>query len=222
MSDNAGSDDQIIIDLYAGTYWISIDGALILADPITFDEGDYVLNIMGLGLPIELARFEGHSMDSEVQLEWTTLSEAGSEEFIVQRSSDAVSWLDLGSIAAQGFSAEAIDYLHIDRQPTVGDNFYRLKMMDLDGSFEYSGVVNVPFHSTGDISVYPNISQNSITVDFGGQEPSKFHIIDTYGKIWRTIVTEDVRAEVDISQLNSGMYYLHFQNQAKALPIVKQ
>ncbi|NND07800.1 MAG: T9SS type A sorting domain-containing protein [Saprospiraceae bacterium] len=222
MSDNAGSDDQIEIDLYAGTYWISIDGALTFADPITFDEGPYILNIMGLGLPIELARFEGYSMESEVQLEWTTLSEAGSEHFIIQRSNDAISWMGVGTVPAQGFSAEAIDYMHIDRQPSIGNNFYRLKMMDLDGSFEYSSVVNIPFRSSGEISVYPNISQNRITVDFGAQQPARFHIIDTYGKVWRTIVSEDIRAEVDISSLNAGMYFLHFEDQAKALPIVKQ
>ncbi len=222
-SSNEGLDnDQINMNLLAGTYWISIDGALNIGLPTTFDEGSFTLNVMGTALPVQLTRFEGHPNNQEVHLEWTTASEVGSEEFVVQRSTDALSWMDLGTVAAQGFSTEVINYLHVDRQPAVGNNFYRLKMLDLDGSFEYSSVVNVPFRSGEDIRVYPNVSQNQITVDFGSQSPGRFHIIDAYGKVWRTVVTEDVRAEVDISNLSSGMYYLHFEDQAKALPIIKQ
>ncbi len=223
FSNQVGS-DSILAELdTAGVYWIIVDGEGFDENgEIMYNQGSFTLSISGTSLPIQLARFEAFPQNNEVKLEWTTASEVNSEKFIVQRSDDGLFWTDISIVDAQGFSEILTDYQHTDFQPMNGDNYYRLKMMDLDGSYEYSNVVNVAFGGHGQLKVYPNISSTMITVDFGEETPSEFHIIDAYGKVYRSIDTEDHRSDIDISQLASGMYYLHFEDRSEALPFIKQ
>ena len=200
-----------------------IDGAVsILSNGFAYDQGAFTLDIMAQSLPISLSRFDGYKQNNEVVLEWTTVSEINSEKFMVQRSGNLEEWSNLAEVQAMGFSEAVNDYQHIDHQPLPGANYYRLKMMDLDGSFEYSPVVSVSLERELEIRIYPNVTHQLVTVDFGEVPPGDFHIVDMYGKVWRTVVAHENRSEIDLSDLAAGMYYFYFKDQSRALPVLKQ
>lgn len=94
-------------------------------------------------LPVELIGFFGAVVGGAVQLNWETSYEYNSKEFIVQRSSDLMNYQDLGVVPAIGDSGERTKYSFVDPFPLQGVNYYRLKKVDRNGTFEYSKVLDI-------------------------------------------------------------------------------
>ncbi len=97
-------------------------------------------------LPVQLISFTGQKFnDHESQLDWTTASETNNQEFIVERSSDGLVFTEIGRKAGAGNSGSINNYELIDLTPLSGINYYRLKQVNFDGTFDYSNVISVSF-----------------------------------------------------------------------------
>jgi hypothetical protein len=110
----------------------------------------------GVVLPIELSVFTAQPLNTtDVQLNWTTASEINSSHFDIERSNQGISWENIGTVAAAGNSQSNLYYSLIDQKvfdpnkPTETNFYYRLKMVDHDGYFEYSVVRQVRFETIG-------------------------------------------------------------------------
>jgi len=107
-------------------------------------------------LPVELVYFRASlTPESMVSLEWLTASELNNEAFEVERSKDGFDFSLIARISGAGTTTEQKEYALIDEQPLSGLSYYRLKQIDFDGTFTYSGLVSV---RRGDdpFTVYPN------------------------------------------------------------------
>ncbi|WP_254411179.1 T9SS type A sorting domain-containing protein [Dyadobacter diqingensis] len=118
-------------------------------------------------LPVTLISFsvkkktEGRS----AALSWITSSETNSDRFEIERSQSGKSWNKIGDVESSGESAVQINYSFDDIQPLSGENLYRLRMVDKDGTFAYSRIQSVKFEGIGtDLSVYPNPSTDKLIV----------------------------------------------------------
>ncbi|WEK34321.1 MAG: FG-GAP-like repeat-containing protein [Candidatus Pseudobacter hemicellulosilyticus] len=111
------------------------------------DGTGYVImrNINGqpVGLPVSLVAFTAERKDKKIQLSWRTAMEINSDYFDVERSADGVHFSSIGRVAAQGNSGSMVEYSSIDQTPLAGENFYRLTMVDKDGSFKRSNVIRL-------------------------------------------------------------------------------
>lgn len=136
-------------------------------------------------LPIELFSFKGAIADQSVVLDWTTQSEKDASEFEVQRSLDGQHWKTIGAVKAAGSSNTLRNYQFIDNQP-FALNYYRLRMVDFDGSEAYSAAISVQSGkgTDDDITIFPNpmTNQLSIQVPF---ESGEMTLRDAYGRVLR-------------------------------------
>jgi len=120
-------------------------------------------------LPIELTSFTGEEKDCKIDLTWQTLTETNSSHFIVQESNDGMSFSDAERIEAAGFSGVLLTYNFTDETTGVY-NYYRLKQVDLDGSYEYSKIIRIesdcyePGIINGITDLYPNPASNERAV----------------------------------------------------------
>jgi hypothetical protein len=97
-----------------------------------------------------------------VQLGWLTASEENSSHFEVERSSDGRNFTTLATVNAQGNSSSPVTYAEADMSPLSATSYYRLRMVDLDGTFSYSKTVAVSSASAGlQVRAYPNPSKGS-------------------------------------------------------------
>ncbi|WP_353717307.1 T9SS type A sorting domain-containing protein [Dyadobacter sp. 676] len=94
-------------------------------------------------LPVVLARFNGSLLDNAVSLSWTTTEEAGASHFDIERSADSREFIQLGRVRAKGNSSVKQQYGFVDNKPLNGNNYYRLRMVDADGSSDYSRIIAV-------------------------------------------------------------------------------
>jgi hypothetical protein len=118
----------------------SQNGNDVYLDDITFDQ------ISGAGCsssgcsfptPVTLISFTARENNSRAALEWVTASEQNSSYFSVEKSTDGVNFTEIGTVNAQGNSSNPITYGFEDNHFNEA-SYYRLKMVDKDGTFKYS------------------------------------------------------------------------------------
>ena len=181
------------VTLNSATLYISYQGG---------DGNDVVLSFSS-PLPVELVGFSAKADKANTLLHWTTASESGNEGFVIEHSMDGISWYYLDLVAGQGYSIEKQDYSYAHQDPDKGTNYYRLKQLDFDGSFEYSKIVSVFFN--GDRTpmplIYPNpVHAGSLTLYLPemGEVPALLTLFDRMGRkvINQTIYSAETNLEL--------------------------
>lgn len=158
-------------------------------------------------LPVTLTNFTVWVKDEQALLSWQTLSEENSSHFNVQRSFNGKEFLAVGSVAAAGHSNKTISYRFTDgMQSNEGKHFYRVEMVDKDGTKKYSPVRMVTAGKAIDFSFYPNPAKDYVVVD--AKDAFLISIVDGNG---RTVFSQKTNTDqniLGISQLAAGTYYL--------------
>ncbi|MBC7534597.1 MAG: T9SS type A sorting domain-containing protein [Ferruginibacter sp.] len=117
-------------------------------------------------LPVDLLSLKAFKNETSVAVNWTVASEVNVDRYEVERSIDGSQFSKLGLVKAAGSANATNAYSFTDRQPLGGFNYYKLKMIDKDGSFKFSQVVRVMFDQRqATATVYPNpVKGNNMSV----------------------------------------------------------
>ena len=182
---------------------ISVNGAPFSIDELCFDEP-----ALGPPLPITLSDFTVNKKECNANLVWNTSTESNSDRFEVEVSTSANPVYTIaGAVTASGSSSTAKTY-HYSYPMNAGVVYYfRIKMIDKDGSFTLSDYRSVSCSKgSGGIEIAPNPTKDIFTIQ--GMENGK-NIILVYGangQLVKTQTSTTNNTRVDISNLSPGMY----------------
>lgn len=165
-------------------------------------------------LPISLAYFDGFHKEGSNQLMWRTSSETNNAFFIIEKSIDGENWDFLTRMSGAGSSNEPINYTTYDFQP-FPTTYYRLTQQDIDGKFSVYMPIVVQFEQKITPNIYPNPANDFIRVPAS----TFIKLMDIHGKVLFHDKSET--GTLDISHLNSGIYFLSFPN-GETQKIIKQ
>lgn len=121
-------------------------------------------------LPVKLLSVSAVKVGKDVPVKWTTVTEINTDHFVVERSTDAVTFRDAGTVSAVGNSSTYQYYQFNDVNAAttpVKVLYYRLRIVDADGHTEYSNVVPVQLGSNQSISI--NVQPNPFTAELFGR-----------------------------------------------------
>lgn len=147
--------------------------------------GDFDLTLNSMVLPLDLIDWKGSTMKSGNKLSWSTANEVNTESFSIEKLYDGSTWRSIGEVEAAGISTDILNYEFMDDSPTNSE-FYRLKSMDLDGSFTYSDIIELKRSITHDnVNVYPNpfTDEVSLKLDLIDDQEITIEIVDITGKL---------------------------------------
>lgn len=137
--------------------------ALYGVNPYASSDHDAIL--MGFNitstLPVKIKSFSVVKEKQYSRISWATETEINSKEFVIERSVDGQTFSPIGKIAARGNNS---NYEWVDNSPLSGNNFYRIKMIDIDLRFEYSKTGKLFFGKGIYFSVSPNPAKSIVTV----------------------------------------------------------
>jgi hypothetical protein len=140
-------------------------------------------------MPVELIDFIITQIEeNQTLLQWSTASEINSELFVIERKANHEEvFQTIQTVSAAGFSDQILHYKIDDELPSDGELFYyRLKMIDIDGTFEYSEIKPVSRNLRNDeFKLFPNPAKETITLSFeinDGPSDAEIHIYDYSGK----------------------------------------
>ncbi|ADY50600.1 hypothetical protein Pedsa_0011 [Pseudopedobacter saltans DSM 12145] len=98
-------------------------------------------------LPVTLSKYDVKKNYDNVELSWVTVSERNFSHFEVLRSTDGKTFNNLSNVYPKsGSNNEAKSYSFTDFNPIAGVNYYKLKMIDLDGSVKESKILFVNYN----------------------------------------------------------------------------
>ena len=134
-----------------------------------------------IALPVRWLSFEAQAFVDErrVECRWETASETNSASFTVERSTDLVSWKEVGSLPGAGNSASTIGYSLSDRSPPRGTIYYRVRQNDIDGSHSHSEVRSVEM-AIPQLAAFPNPGPGVFTLE--GHAGGQVRVLDMSGR----------------------------------------
>jgi len=165
---------------------------------------------MGMGindppLPVELLSFDATQQNDQVLLEWTTALEINSDHFEVLRSLDGIQYETIAHVAAQGRSSS---YSLVDFDALTGIRYYKLKSVDKDGKFGYSGAITIQSGRESEVRLYPVPAENVVTVA-SALPISEYTITDMYGNNVAHEKLNDVLSyEIPVQSFTKGIYII--------------
>jgi Secretion system C-terminal sorting domain len=176
-----------------------------------------------LVIPIELMSFKGSLIQDKANLQWATASERNAKEFVVEKSTDAKEFVAIGAVAAKNTSSVS-NYTFNDDKLNENLNYYRLKMVDTDGSFKYSNVVALRLGSKSSkgISVFPNPVASNITVNHAeATEGATISIMSINGSVVLNyqVAKNATQTSLDVAQLVAGQYFVKFTDKGKTMTV---
>ncbi|WP_138484824.1 T9SS type A sorting domain-containing protein [Dyadobacter bucti] len=159
-------------------------------------------------LPVTLKTFSAKKESTSAVLSWQTTSETRSSHFEIQHSTNGKTWTALGAINAKGESSEIWNYQYIHSHPATGENLYRLKMVDTDGSFALSKINRLKFAGDFSIHVYPNPAVETMTVQAGDWSKVKsVEVLNSIGKAVYHSGSIPVQT-INAKELPRGLYFV--------------
>jgi hypothetical protein len=174
-------------------------------------------------LPVELTKFAAVVSGSNVQLEWETATELNNYGFEIERSIDELNFERLSFVEGSINSTSSKSYSYTDKLNNAGNYFYRLKQIDLDGSFEYSNVIEVTTIAPENFEIsqnYPNPFNPTTKIEFKVPQQSNVNIkvYNTIGEVVAVLLNDQLETgnhtvSFDASNLPSGIYIYRIETE---------
>ena len=176
---------------------------------------------VGTPLPVKLTNLRAVRVNTHAQLNWITASERNASQFVIERSMDRNRFEIAGSVKATGNSSISNSYqftdVNISRVAMGKTVYYRLRIVDADGKFEYSPIVAVSFEERTKpaVNVYPNPFNTNVSIQVTADIDANaiITIVDLYGKTVAEMAREVVKGDNIISvdslqHLAPGVYFV--------------
>lgn len=165
-------------------------------------------------LPINLLYFQLAQAEVGLAVEWATTKEENFSHFLLEYSSDGINFTKLSEITGAGYRTDTKqEYFFLHTNPIVGANYYRLKAVDLDGSYEYFGPIAQVFTGTRHVRIYPNPTTDdfiNVDLNFNPSEGSRLAILNSQGVEVMNMTGIGPSNHIALNALRPGMYMLKF------------
>ncbi len=201
------------------------------SDPYTLSEsnltefGTFIIASSTTALPVELLYFYGEQVTEGVQLDWQTATEINNSHFDVEWSTDGLEFQKIGEVVGAGTTPDVQFYDFIHATPTIGENYYRLRQVDLDGKYEYTQTILITISETTPtdnttIKIFPNPTTEYFTLQTENQIGEKAMIFNIKGQLVQEFLIENARIQQDVTNLAAGTYFVKVGKTVKKLIIL--
>ncbi len=199
VADRAGGDDDGTLNNMEATDWTTENAPL----------------------PVELTTFTAAYNGEAVTLNWETATEVNNYGFEIERKPESGDWSKIAFVEGHGNSNSPKYYTFTDREIPKGVIKYRLKQIDIDGTFEYSDVVEITITVPQKYSLeanYPNPFNPTTNIRLSLPEAGfvKLEVFDILGKEVKSLISKNMEAGVyninfNATNLKSGIYVYKLQ-----------
>ncbi len=202
-------DTTIILNQTTNPQIFKVPYSHLNPNSIVVDPNNWVINKTGTILPLKLVSFSGTVARKQVELQWSTAQEINVRKFEIERAGDAVNFKAIGSVSANN-AASQNKYSFTDKEPLPA-GFYRLKMIDIDGSFTYSNIIEIKLNGK-QLSAFYNVSNSVLAVKNINPVNDKLQVLIHTIEGKKVFATEKVLSagsndvNISLADFQSGLY----------------
>jgi hypothetical protein len=182
-------------------------------------------------LPVRLTDFEGKANENgTVSLNWASDQESGFDYYSVERSSNGENFEQIGKVYSKMIERQATAYYSFeDINVKAPKYFYRLKMVDMDGSFNYSRIITVTSKFRNAFNAYPSVFSNGFTVSLYTATSEDLEFV-VYNMLGRRICSSHHKSSVGKNEFrinlpptaSPGQYLVSLDGSGKTIQLIKQ
>ncbi|KAA0991584.1 T9SS type A sorting domain-containing protein [Dyadobacter aurulentus] len=168
---------------------------------------------IGVPLPIYVSHFKGEVVEKGVELSWEVVSEQDGKEFEILRYDDKLKNEEvLGTVSLT--DQRTGWYKFVDESPLLGNNYYQLKQIDIDGTFTKSKVISVNPGIIQGTVVAPNPAQDYVDIQFSSRSAGQTEVL-IYNAAGVNVGSSPIRISegknvhrINVKRLVSGSYFM--------------
>lgn len=241
----ATASHNLVVARFNGGSWISVKGATgtslpgnstsgTIVSQVESSFGPYTFGLVPTGaLPIKLTQFDATKAGSANAIHWKAECTSTQAVFVIERSTDGHNFQKIETITADQTRC-LLPFDYQDKAPAAGNNFYRIKVVDVDGKAYYSRIVVVINRAKGFelVGVYPSLitsGQLKVNVTAASKDKTELYITNISGQVIRRMQTSLNAGEniiyIHVDGLASGTYQVSAMNsdgELKTLRFIKQ
>jgi poly(beta-D-mannuronate) lyase len=153
--------------------------------------------------PVHLISFTATQIKNEIQLNWRVENEINFSSYSIEKSINGIDFENIGNLIASNksnytFTAQSLNNVKL---------YFRLKLIDMDGSFSYSNIVLVKLNEKTEASLYPNPAKGFVSVNINKITPNTYLVLNDFtGSLINKILLTKSVTNFSLSNLASGMY----------------
>ncbi len=226
-SENFGvATSAVLIDNFNGTTTpLNMNGVTdvsftVSANPLSAKSDRFYIALRNTAaLPVTLINIKAAQKNNGIEVEWTGLNEINISAYEIEKSIDGISFIRKGNISAKNNGANMNSYQWFDGSINKGNNYYRIKAIEKDGTFKYSTVVNAKTGKEGNITIAPTlVTAGIVQVQFENMIKGKYNI-NVFNNLGQLITTKTINHAggsiteiLNVSNMPKGNYQLQVVN----------
>lgn len=202
-----------------GFHWLNNGNGAGTDPSVAIDD----IRLIDPALPLNLIDFTARPEHSKVKLNWATTDETGFSHFDVERSGETKGFKKVNQVKAKGNGRPGTTYYSLEDNPVETPKvYYRLKMVDNDGTFKYSSMVSVANASNDQASLaFENLSSGDKFLKLYLTAPTdlsaRVDLYDLQGKKLVSLSPKDYQKglntiSLDVSKLATSYYIVNVRS----------
>lgn len=174
--------------------------------------------VMDVAAPIELTDLSAKANKQSIKVFWQTASEQNNDYMAIEKSIDGYNFVEIGKVEGAGTTSEINNYMLEDVKPAHGENYYRLRQVDFDGTENLSYIIQATF-DTEEIekafSMYPTLvtSEAPLTLDLNqkNEADAMIEILNVNGQLLESYDLNGAsNFQIPTADLENGIYFIRF------------
>lgn len=175
-------------------------------------------------LPVKFIQFTGRLLpDQTIRLDWDATTDQQHDHFEIEKSGDGIRFTNIGN------SPALAPYWKIDPSPYNGNNYYRVKAIDKDGTVSYSTIVTVAyFPMKFNIVIYPNPVLDRLTIQVNDIKQDRYtvQLTDASGRVvYREKLLAGAQTRevnIDLENYAAQLYFITMRNSKDEVIVSKK
>lgn len=172
-------------------------------------------------LPMTLLDFEVEEENGVVRVKWITANEINHDRYVIERSNNLIDFDVVEALSSTGSEFGETHYEIVDEDAPSGSVYYRLKSVDLDGSFEYSAVASILI-TEDQTALFPNPTKGKVFLAMAAliEVAGPVYLIDATGqRIPLKVEIIEGQLQLDLTRFKSGIYII--QTPLRAFRVIR-
>lgn len=166
-------------------------------------------------LPVSFGGITAEQSSAGVLVKWFTLTELNTAYYEIEKSTDGQQFASIGKITATGNSTDRRSYSFNDLASVYGKVYYRIRVVDMDGSLSYSEVVQLNGAGLLTLNIFPNPASHKLNIRMPQdwqQDAYQVQVINAGGQVMLERNLSGLQQELNVQSLPVGFYIIKVTN----------
>ncbi|GAA4438953.1 hypothetical protein GCM10023091_20410 [Ravibacter arvi] len=173
-------------------------------------------------LPVRLVSFTGSLKEEKsVLLNWKVVEQHGIAAYEIEYSANGSGFSKIGTVKATDTEEASYRFSHAAAASPKGVAYYRLRILELDGTRGYSPVIRVGVSANAMVRVYPMPADNGFWVESAGIRGTTANLVNVHGTVVKTWTFSSDKQYVDTGALSTGVYFVRLAD-GTSLKVVRK